>query len=98
MYAGDIIEIGKYEEVFYNPQHPYTWDPKIIPTSIWELRDSRPFFTIKRTPSNLLYGEIQGDAFAPRNPGALKIDFTSKDHYTSKLALPIRLKLLLARP
>ena len=25
MYAGDIIEIGTCEEVFYNPQHPYTW-------------------------------------------------------------------------
>ena len=25
MYAGNIIETGKVEEVFYNPQPPYTW-------------------------------------------------------------------------
>ena len=25
MYAGDIVEIGKCEEVFYDPKHPYTW-------------------------------------------------------------------------
>src|SRR5699024_11093003 len=25
MYAGQIIEIGKSEEIFYNPKHPYTW-------------------------------------------------------------------------
>ncbi|WP_142413020.1 ABC transporter ATP-binding protein [Hathewaya massiliensis] len=25
MYAGEIIERGTKEEIFYNPQHPYTW-------------------------------------------------------------------------
>ena len=25
MYAGDIVEIGTCNEVFYSPQHPYTW-------------------------------------------------------------------------
>ena len=25
MYAGQIIERGTKEEIFYNPQHPYTW-------------------------------------------------------------------------
>ena len=25
MYAGDIVEIGTCEEVFYDPLHPYTW-------------------------------------------------------------------------
>ena len=25
MYAGDIIELGLCEEVFYQPKHPYTW-------------------------------------------------------------------------
>jgi oligopeptide transport system ATP-binding protein len=32
MYAGKIIEIGPSDEVFYRPQHPYTWG----------LLDSRP--------------------------------------------------------
>ena len=25
MYAGDIVEIGLCEEIFYDPRHPYTW-------------------------------------------------------------------------
>ena len=25
MYAGQIVEIGTVDEIFYNPQHPYTW-------------------------------------------------------------------------
>ncbi|MDX5024732.1 ABC transporter ATP-binding protein, partial [Streptococcus suis] len=25
MYAGKIVEFGTVDEVFYNPQHPYTW-------------------------------------------------------------------------
>ena len=25
MYAGDIVEIGSCEEIFYDPRHPYTW-------------------------------------------------------------------------
>ena len=25
MYAGDIVEVGTCEEVFYDPKHPYTW-------------------------------------------------------------------------
>ncbi len=25
MYAGDIIELGSAEEVFFDPKHPYTW-------------------------------------------------------------------------
>ncbi|MBX4221186.1 ABC transporter ATP-binding protein, partial [Enterococcus lactis] len=25
MYGGRIVEFGTAEEIFYNPQHPYTW-------------------------------------------------------------------------
>jgi oligopeptide transport system ATP-binding protein len=25
MYAGQIIELGTANDIFYNPQHPYTW-------------------------------------------------------------------------
>ena len=25
MYAGDIVEVGTCDEVFYDPKHPYTW-------------------------------------------------------------------------
>ena len=78
MYAGDIIEIGTSEEVFYNPQHPYTW---ALLSSLPQLGvKGEPLHSIKGTPPNLFL-EIKGDAFAPRNPKALKIDFIEKPPY-----------------
>ena len=78
MYAGDIVEIGKCEEVFYNGQHPYTW---ALLSSLPQLGvKGEDLFTIKGTPPNLFY-EIKGDAFAPRNPRALKVDFIHKPPY-----------------
>ena len=40
----------------------------------------QPLFSIKGTPPNL-YTEIRGDAFAPRNPYALEIDFVERPPY-----------------
>lgn len=78
MYAGDIIEIGLCEEVFYNSQHPYTW---ALLSSLPQLGvKGQELFTIKGTPPNLFY-DIKGDAFAPRNPRALKIDFVKRPPY-----------------
>lgn len=80
MYAGDIIEIGKCEEVFYNGQHPYTW---ALLSSLPQLGvKGEDLFSIKGTPPNLFY-DIKGDAFAPRNPKALKIDFVERPPYFS---------------
>jgi oligopeptide transport system ATP-binding protein len=78
MYAGDIIEIGTSEEIFYNPQHPYTW---ALLSSLPQFGvKGEPLFSIKGTPPNL-FNEIKGDAFAPRNPFALKIDFVERPPY-----------------
>ncbi|MDR7855390.1 ABC transporter ATP-binding protein [Tissierella sp.] len=78
MYAGDIVEIGQCEEVFYNGQHPYTW---ALLSSLPQLGvKGEDLFSIKGTPPNLFY-EIKGDAFAPRNPRALKIDFVERPPY-----------------
>lgn len=78
MYAGDIIEIGKCEEVFYNAQHPYTW---ALLSSLPQLGiKGEPLYSIKGTPPNLFY-EVKGDAFAPRNQRALKIDFVERPPY-----------------
>lgn len=72
MYAGDIVEVGLAEEIFYNAKHPYTW---ALLSSLPQLGvKGEELFSIKGTPVNL-YKEIKGDAFAPRNPKALKIDF-----------------------
>lgn len=78
MYAGDIVEYGTAEEVFYNAQHPYTW---ALLSSLPQLGvKGQPLYAIKGTPPNL-FSEIVGDAFAPRNPRALKIDFVERPPY-----------------
>ncbi len=78
MYAGDIIELGLSEEVFFDPKHPYTW---ALLSSLPQLGiKGEPLYSIKGTPPNL-FKEIKGDAFAPRNPHALKIDFEKRPPY-----------------
>ena len=78
MYAGDIIELGLSEEVFFDPKHPYTW---ALLSSLPQLGiKGEALYSIKGTPPNL-FKEIKGDAFAPRNPHALKIDFEERPPY-----------------
>ncbi|HJB41686.1 MAG TPA: ABC transporter ATP-binding protein [Candidatus Gemmiger avicola] len=78
MYAGDIVEIGGCEEVFYDARHPYTW---ALLSSLPQLGvKGKPLYSIAGTPPNLFH-EVQGDAFAPRNPHALKIDFVERPPY-----------------
>ncbi|MDO4799392.1 MAG: ABC transporter ATP-binding protein [Bacillota bacterium] len=72
MYAGEIVEIGTAREIFYEPVHPYT---KALLKSLPQLGvKGEPLAAISGTPPNL-FQEIVGDAFAPRNPKALKVDF-----------------------
>ncbi|WMJ89385.1 ABC transporter ATP-binding protein [Anaerocolumna sp. MB42-C2] len=78
MYAGDIVEIGTCEEVFYDAKHPYTW---ALLSSLPQLGvRGEDLYTIKGTPPNL-FQTIKGDAYAPRNPKALKIDFALRPPY-----------------
>lgn len=80
MYAGDIIEIGMVNEVFYDPRHPYTW---ALLSSLPQLgRKGDDLYSIRGTPPNL-FKEVVGDAFAPRNPNALAIDFIEQPPYFS---------------
>lgn len=75
MYAGDIIEVGQTNEVFFNAKHPYTW---ALISSLPQLGvKGEALYSIKGTPPNL-FKEIKGDAFAPRNQYALKIDFVER--------------------
>jgi len=80
MYAGQIVEYGLVNEIFYNAWHPYTW----------ALLSSLPQLTVKGeelpsiegSPPNL-FKEIKGDAFAPRNKRALAIDFVKEPPFFS---------------
>lgn len=72
MYAGQIIECGNVDEIFYNPKHPYTWGLLASLPQLGEKGDQ--LYSIAGTPPSL-FENIVGDAFAPRNEYAMKIDF-----------------------
>lgn len=76
MYAGEILEHGTVDEIFYNPQHPYTWGLiNSMPTL-----DSEELDSIPGTPPDLL-DPPKGDPFAPRNKYAMRIDVEQKPPY-----------------
>ena len=72
MYAGQVIEVGMANEVFFDPWHPYTWALLSALPQLGVKGEKLP--AIDGTPPNL-FNKIQGDAFAPRNRHALNIDF-----------------------
>ncbi|MBQ2446480.1 MAG: ATP-binding cassette domain-containing protein [Oscillospiraceae bacterium] len=71
MYAGKVVEYGTAEEVFYDPQHPYTW---ALLSSMPDLDTDEQLDAIPGTPPNMIYPPV-GDAFAERNKYAMEIDF-----------------------
>lgn len=72
MYAGQIVEYGLVSEIFKDAQHPYT---KALLRSQPQLGTrGEALHAIQGSPPNL-YLDIKGDAFAPRNPDAMKIDY-----------------------
>lgn len=73
MYAGKIVEYGTSEDIFYNPQHPYTWSLMAsMPDT--DIESGEELYSLQGTPPNMLVPP-KGDAFSERNPWALKIDF-----------------------
>lgn len=71
MYGGKIVEVGTVDEVFYNPQHPYTWG---LISSMPSLdSEDAELYAIPGTPPDLLNPPV-GDAFAARNEYAMQID------------------------
>ncbi|MEN6340369.1 MAG: ABC transporter ATP-binding protein [Clostridiaceae bacterium] len=95
MYAGKIVEKGTIDEIFFDPRHPYTWGLLSAMPDL-DTRDER-LYTIPGSPPNLLH-PVSGDAFAPRNIYALKIDERaeppmfriSETHYASSWLLDPR--------
>ena len=72
MYGGKIVEVGTVNEIFYNPKHPYTWG---LISSMPDLEiEETELYVIPGSPPDLLHPP-RGDAFAPRNQYAMKIDF-----------------------
>ncbi|MGI5931847.1 MAG: dipeptide ABC transporter ATP-binding protein [Eubacterium sp.] len=71
MYAGKVIEIGESSEIYHDPRHPYTCGLLgALPSNAHQGH----LHPIPGFPPNLI-DPIPGDAFAPRNPQALGIDY-----------------------
>lgn len=78
MYGGRLVEVGTSEEIFYNPQHPYTWG---LLSSMPTLEETdEQLYAIPGSPPDLL-DPPKGDAFYPRNEFALKIDAEAAPPY-----------------
>lgn len=71
IYAGKIVEQAKTYELFSNPRHPYTW---ALISSIPDSGSSEKLESIPGSPPNMVMPP-KGDAFAPRNKYAIKLDF-----------------------
>lgn len=71
MYAGEIVESGDVQEIFKNPQHPYT---KGLLKALPSLNTNRKekLAVIDGQPPDLLY-EIEGCAFLPRCEYGMKV-------------------------
>ena len=71
MYAGVIIETGTVNELFYNPQHPYTWGLlKSVPRL--DTEDGERLIPIEGTPPDLI-APPKGCPFASRCEHAMKV-------------------------
>ena len=71
LYAGQVVEVGNVNDIFYDPRHPYTW---ALLSSLPQLAERHSkLFSIAGTPPSL-YNTIVGDPFAPRNQYCIKID------------------------
>lgn len=71
LYAGQVVEVGTAEEIFYDPRHPYTW---ALLSSLPQLaQHDGPLYSIPGAPPSL-FRQVKGDSFAPRSAYRMKID------------------------
>ncbi len=79
MYAGKIIEQGSLKDIFYNPQHPYTWGLLASVPRLDE-ENKRKLVPIWGQPPDLL-APPAGCRFAPRCDYAMQICQTQAPNY-----------------
>jgi len=82
MYAGKVVEQGTLDDVFYNPQHPYTWG---LLRSVPRLDndDKEELVPIDGTPPDLI-APPKGCGFAERCPYAMEVCM-EQDPETTKI-------------
>ncbi|RUA06416.1 MAG: peptide ABC transporter ATP-binding protein [Fusobacteria bacterium] len=77
MYGGLIMEEGKIEDIFYNPQHPYTVG---LLKSIPKIENKERLIPIDGTPPDLLHPP-KGCPFAARCEHAMNICMTERPEF-----------------
>lgn len=75
MYGGQIVEVGTVDEIFYNPQHPYTWGLLSSMPSLDTAEEK--LYAIPGSPPDLLDPPV-GDAFALRSEYAMQVDMEKR--------------------
>ncbi|WP_227765538.1 ABC transporter ATP-binding protein [Zhaonella formicivorans] len=71
MYAGQIVEAGDVRDIFYQPQHPYTWSLlKAVPRL--DAKEKTRLVSIPGQPPDLIQPP-KGCSFAPRCEYAMQI-------------------------
>lgn len=74
MYAGEIVESGTVDEIFYEPKHPYTIGLLLSMPKLHSSRSTK-LIPIPGTPPDL--GQLpEGCAFAARCPSVMKVCHT----------------------
>lgn len=81
MYGGKVIETGLVDEVFYQPQHPYTWG--LLSSMPRMHSESSELLSIPGTPPDLS-DPPKGCPFAPRCPHAMEVCVDNMPDYTSQ--------------
>ncbi|GCD12960.1 ABC transporter ATP-binding protein [Clostridium tagluense] len=71
MYAGQIIEHGTTDEIFKNPQHPYTW-ALLQSVPRLETKNKGKLYSLRGTPPDLLKPPV-GCSFAARCEHCMQI-------------------------
>ncbi|MNI30369.1 Oligopeptide transport ATP-binding protein OppD [compost metagenome] len=80
MYAGKIVEQGTIDEIFYEPQHPYTWGLlRSIPRLDTDANEE--LVPIPGTPPDL-FAPPKGCAFAARCPYAMAVCLEEDPEHT----------------
>ncbi|MCQ1528754.1 ABC transporter ATP-binding protein [Lutispora saccharofermentans] len=89
MYAGEVVESGTVEDIFYNAQHPYTWGLlKSVPRL--DAENKEQLIPIIGTPPDL-FAPPKGCAFAARCKYSMEVCYETapanmeynKDHYAA---------------
>ena len=60
MYAGEIVEYGTVEEIFYDPRHPYTWS---LLSSLPQLADDKGGIVFNPWNTSIALYSIEGRCF-----------------------------------